>query len=172
MWPWPRSCKGTKPIGYHRAPSAFGLLTPSACLSHASGLADGYHYFARFITQNMYVDDVKVTTPRKRVGRPCIHPRVGAPPYSAQEFIAKARGLPSSGLAKRNERTAHRRLCNRACPTRRRGRGFERGAPTGRSCMARVRAPEQRRPKALPRESSGHRIQEEGRRCNQSSLGV
>ncbi len=40
-------------------------------------------------TQNMYVEDVKVTTPRKRIGRPRIHPRVGAPPCSAQEFIGK-----------------------------------------------------------------------------------
>jgi SRSO17 transposase len=40
-------------------------------------------------TQNMYVENVKVTTPRKRLGRPRIHPRIGTPPCSAQEFIEK-----------------------------------------------------------------------------------
>jgi SRSO17 transposase len=38
-------------------------------------------------TQNMYVEDVKVTMPRKRLGRPRIHPEVGALPCSAERFI-------------------------------------------------------------------------------------
>jgi SRSO17 transposase len=38
-------------------------------------------------TQNMYVEDVKVTMPRKRLGRPRIHPEVGAHPCSAERFI-------------------------------------------------------------------------------------
>jgi SRSO17 transposase len=38
-------------------------------------------------TQNMYVEDVKVTMPRNRLGRPRIHPKVGALPCPAERFI-------------------------------------------------------------------------------------
>jgi len=40
-------------------------------------------------TQNMYFEDVKVTMPRKRLGRPRIHPKVGTLPCSAERFIER-----------------------------------------------------------------------------------
>lgn len=40
-------------------------------------------------TQNMYVEDVKVTMPRKRLGRPRVHAKAGTAPCSAEQFIER-----------------------------------------------------------------------------------
>jgi SRSO17 transposase len=40
-------------------------------------------------TQNMYDEDVKIRMPRRRLGRPRIHPKVGASPCSAAQFIER-----------------------------------------------------------------------------------
>jgi SRSO17 transposase len=40
-------------------------------------------------TQNMYAEDVKVAMPPKGLGRPRLHPKVGAAPVSAEVFIKK-----------------------------------------------------------------------------------
>ena len=38
-------------------------------------------------TQNMYVDDVKVTMPPRGLGRPRVHPKASASPISAEKYI-------------------------------------------------------------------------------------